>query len=166
MIYYTSFKIHSLKKVFLIAKINDKICGISFSADKRQFVKFLKRQFNGEIVYSSEEFVKESRQLIEYFKGTRKTFSLRFTLSGTDFQRMVCRQIAKIGYGETLSYSDIAKRINNRNAVRAVGNACGKNPIPIIIPCRRVIAKNDSIGGFGGGISLKRKLLNLEKGIH
>lgn len=166
MIYYTSFRIPSLKKVFLISKVNDKICGISLSADKRQFVKFLKRQFKDEIVYTKRKFKKESQQLREYFNGTRKRFGLRFTLSGTDFQKMVWRQIAKIGYGKTLSYSDIAKRINNRNAVRAVGSACGKNPIPIIIPCHRVISKDDSIGGFGGGISLKKKLLNLEKGDH
>lgn len=166
MIYYSTLRIPLLKRIFLIAKVNNKICGISLSSNKRKFVKYLKGQFKDEIVYTNEKFEKESQQLMEYFKGVRKKFNLRITLYGTDFQRRVWKQIAKIKYGRTLSYSDIAQRINNEIAVRAVGNACGKNPIPIIIPCHRVIAKDGSIGGFGGGISLKKKMLNLEKGIY
>jgi O-6-methylguanine DNA methyltransferase len=164
MIFYSTLKVPLLKRVFLIAKLNNTVCGISLSANKREFVKLLRKQFKDEIVYTEGKFERETRQLTEYFKGARKKFNLKITLHGSNFQRRVWEQISKIQYGRTLSYSDIAKRINNKNAIRAVGNACGKNPIPIIIPCHRVIAKDDSIGGFRGGIGLKMKMLDLEKG--
>ena len=83
-------------------------------------------------------------------------------MKGTDFQKNVWRAIAKIGYGKTASYYDIAVSIKNPNALRAVGTACGKNPLPIVIPCHRVISKDGGIGGFGGGVSLKKRMLKIE----
>ncbi|MFH1942641.1 MAG: methylated-DNA--[protein]-cysteine S-methyltransferase, partial [bacterium] len=102
-------------------------------------------------------------QLLEYFNGTRKVFSLPIDLRGTDFQKSVWEAVRKVPYGQTRSYGDIAKAIGNPRASRAVGAANGANPIPIIIPCHRIIGSDGSITGFGGGIPLKQKLLNLEK---
>lgn len=105
---------------------------------------------------------KTIKQLDEYFLGKRKQFDLRLTFQGTEFQRKVWVQLSKIPFGETVSYRDIAKRIQNPRAVRAVGSANGKNPFSIIVPCHRVIAADGSIGGYGGGIAVKQKLLALE----
>ena len=103
------------------------------------------------------------QQLDEYFAGKRKAFDIELKVTGTDFQRQVWQQLRKIPYGKTASYSDIAKRINNPNAVRAVGSANGKNPFCIIVPCHRVIAADGSIGGYAGGVEAKRKLLEIER---
>lgn len=103
------------------------------------------------------------RQLDEYFAGKSKEFDLPFFATGTPFQLMVWEELLKIPYGQTLSYGDIARLIDKPGAARAVGNALGANPISIIIPCHRVIASDGSLGGFGGGIPIKRYLLSLEK---
>ncbi|WP_027632760.1 methylated-DNA--[protein]-cysteine S-methyltransferase [Clostridium hydrogeniformans] len=102
-------------------------------------------------------------QLNEYFNGSRKEFNLRFSLSGTDFQKNVWNELLKIPYGETLSYKDLAIRIGNEKSVRAVGSANGKNKIWIIVPCHRVIGVNGSLNGYAGGIDRKQWLLNHEK---
>jgi methylated-DNA-[protein]-cysteine S-methyltransferase len=102
------------------------------------------------------------QQLREYFAGERKTFSLTLHPEGTDFQRVVWSELQKIRYGETISYKQLAERIGKPKAVRAVGAANGSNPIPIIIPCHRVIGNDGSLTGFGGGLPLKKQLLELE----
>jgi len=102
------------------------------------------------------------RQLGEYFAGERKTFSLKLIPDGTDFQRAVWSELRKIPYGDTISYKELADRIGKPKAVRAVGAANGANPIPIIIPCHRVIGNDGSLTGFGGGLPLKKRLLELE----
>lgn len=104
------------------------------------------------------------RQLGEYFDGRRKTFELKLTFAGTDFQQQVWRALLTIPYGETRSYSEIARQIGSPDAVRAVGAANGRNPISIVAPCHRVIGANGSLTGFAGGIETKRRLLALEKG--
>jgi methylated-DNA-[protein]-cysteine S-methyltransferase len=101
-------------------------------------------------------------QLKEYFAGRRKTFEIPFDLKGTPFQRKVWGMLCKIPFGETWSYSDVARRIKNPKAVRAVGSANGKNPVCILIPCHRVIAADGTIGGYSGGIHIKEHLLKLE----
>lgn len=101
-------------------------------------------------------------QLREYFAGERKTFSLTLIPEGTEFQRAVWSELRKIPYGETISYKELADRIGKPKAVRAVGAANGANPIPIIIPCHRVIGNDGSLTGFGGGLPLKKRLLELE----
>ena len=105
------------------------------------------------------------RQLQEYFHGKRKKFSLPLHLNGTSFQKKVWRTIDKIPYGKTRSYQWVAREIGKPKASRAVGNALGANPIPIIIPCHRVIKKNGEIGGYSGGHGLKKKLLEHERNI-
>ena len=102
------------------------------------------------------------RQLDDYFSGKRLEFDLPLRPQGTPFQQSVWAQLVQIPYGETISYGELASRIGNRNASRAVGAANGANPIAIIIPCHRVIGADRSMTGFGGGIDLKRKLLNHE----
>ena len=104
------------------------------------------------------------KQLDSYFAGKRKTFAVPLMLRGTAFQTRVWSALTKIPYGETKSYSAIAAVIGSPKAVRAVGAANGRNPIPIIIPCHRVIGANGSLTGFGGGMDRKELLLDLEKG--
>jgi methylated-DNA-[protein]-cysteine S-methyltransferase len=102
------------------------------------------------------------RQLKTYFEGRLTDFDLPLILDGTDFQLLVWSNLLKIPYGKTVSYGEIAKRIGSPDAARAVGLANGSNPIPIIIPCHRVIGSNGDLTGFGGGLPIKKKLLALE----
>ena len=104
-----------------------------------------------------------ARQLLEYFAGERQSFQLSLSAEGTEFQRQVWSELCNIPFGELCSYRDIAERIGNRKAVRAVGAANGKNPIPIIVPCHRVIGSDGSLTGFGGGLAAKQQLLQLEQ---
>jgi methylated-DNA-[protein]-cysteine S-methyltransferase len=161
MIYYYPIKLDSIKKTFLVAKNKDGICSISFSADEKKFVKSLELYLGDEVKKSKPKLTAELKQITDYFKGKRKSFNMRVFLRGTAFQTKVWLEIAKIPFGKTITYSELAKRVKSKNAVRAVGSACGKNPVPIVIPCHRVLAKN-SIGGFGGGVGLKKKMLALE----
>ena len=103
------------------------------------------------------------RQLEEYFAGERREFSLALKADGTEFQQRVWRALRGIPFGVTASYGDIAKRIGNPKAVRAVGLANGRNPISIIVPCHRVIGADGSLTGYGGGVERKRFLLALEQ---
>lgn len=101
-------------------------------------------------------------QLEEYFAGARSEFDLPFDLEGTAFQKQVWKALTTIPYGKTKSYQDIARKINNGKACRAVGSANGKNPLCIVIPCHRVIASDGSLGGYSAGLKLKEKLMQLE----
>jgi methylated-DNA-[protein]-cysteine S-methyltransferase len=102
------------------------------------------------------------RQLRAYFAGQLRHFDLLLDLRGTDFQRRVWRELERIPYGETRSYRQIAEAIGAPRAVRAVGAANGANPIPIVVPCHRVIGANGKLVGYGGGLPLKKRLLQLE----
>ncbi|CDE23966.1 methylated-DNA--protein-cysteine methyltransferase [Amedibacillus dolichus CAG:375] len=105
------------------------------------------------------------RQLQEYFDGLRKEFTLPLVLEGTAFQKKVWTALCKIPYGETRSYQDIARMIDQPKACRAVGMANNRNPIVIVIPCHRVIGKNKTLVGYGGGLKRKEYLLKLEKNV-
>jgi methylated-DNA-[protein]-cysteine S-methyltransferase len=107
-------------------------------------------------------FKEAIRQLGAYFEGKLKDFDLPLVLNGTEFQLLVWNNLRKIPYGETVSYGQLARRIGSPEAARAVGLANGSNPIPIIIPCHRVIGSNGDLAGFGGGLPVKKKLLALE----
>ncbi|MCA9505201.1 MAG: methylated-DNA--[protein]-cysteine S-methyltransferase [Myxococcota bacterium] len=104
-------------------------------------------------------------QLLEYTEGARREFEIDLDLRATPFQRAVYGQVAKIGWGETLSYSDIAESIGRPTAVRAVGAANGANPIPLVIPCHRVIARGGALQGYAGGLELKARLLAMEQAL-
>jgi len=112
---------------------------------------------------ADRSFADAAKQLREYFAGKRQAFDLRLAPTGTRFQRAVLEALQRIPYGETRSYADIAEAVGNPRAVRAVGAANGRNPLPIVIPCHRVIGSNGSLTGFGGGIETKRFLLDLER---
>jgi methylated-DNA-[protein]-cysteine S-methyltransferase len=103
------------------------------------------------------------RQLRAYFAGDLETFDLPLAPQGTPFQQTVWSELLNVPYGETISYGQLATRIGNPNASRAVGLANGSNPIPIIIPCHRVIGSNGKLTGYGGGLPIKEKLLALER---
>jgi methylated-DNA-[protein]-cysteine S-methyltransferase len=102
-------------------------------------------------------------QLDEYFAGRRRTFDLALGPRGTEFQRSVWFGLADIPYGETISYAELAQWVGRPTAFRAVGQANGANPLPIVLPCHRVVASGGGIGGYGGGLDLKRSLLDLEQ---
>ena len=102
------------------------------------------------------------RQLTAYFAGRLRVFDLPLAPNGTEFQRRVWTELTKIPFGATISYADLARRVRNVAAVRAVGAANGRNPIPIIVPCHRVIGSDGSLTGFGGGLSRKQWLLRHE----
>jgi len=101
-------------------------------------------------------------QLLEYLEGKRQVFDLPLDLRGTPFQARVYEAVARIPYGRTRSYAQIAEEVGQPKAVRAVGSANGANPIPLIVPCHRVIASDGRLGGYGGGLPLKAKLLAME----
>ena len=113
-------------------------------------------------VQDDRPFVETARQLDEYFAGRRRQFDLDLAPAGTPFQRSVWHALQEIPYGETRSYAEIAACIDRPRAVRAVGAANGQNPLPIVIPCHRVIGSNGDLTGFGGGLEMKRRLLQLE----
>jgi methylated-DNA-[protein]-cysteine S-methyltransferase len=102
-------------------------------------------------------------QLGDYFSGKLTEFDLTFEMIGTDFQQQVWQELCRIPYGKTISYGDLARRIGNPKAVRAVGLANGKNPLWLVVPCHRVIGSDGSMTGYGGGIKRKRWLLEFEK---
>ncbi|HEU4480833.1 MAG TPA: methylated-DNA--[protein]-cysteine S-methyltransferase [Actinomycetota bacterium] len=101
-------------------------------------------------------------QLDAYWSGSLRTFEIPFALTGTPFQERVWRALADIPYGETISYGELARRVDSPRAVRAVGRANGSNPLPLILPCHRVIGANGSLTGYGGGLERKEHLLRLE----
>ncbi|TWT17857.1 methylated-DNA--[protein]-cysteine S-methyltransferase [Luteimonas marina] len=105
---------------------------------------------------------KAGRQLDEYFAGKRRAFDLPLSPHGTEFQRKVWSTLATIPYGETISYAQLAARVGRSSATRAVGAANGRNPLPIVLPCHRVIGADGSLTGFGGGLPTKQFLLKLE----
>ncbi|MBZ0202366.1 MAG: methylated-DNA--[protein]-cysteine S-methyltransferase [Ignavibacteria bacterium] len=163
MIYFTDFYVPLLKRTFWIAKGDKGICYVDLNNKPVAFKKLLSESFDDDISQSKAKLKKEVSQILEYFAGKRKNFDLRVFLTGTFFQTKVWVALSKVKYGKTISYSELAELAGNKNAVRAAATCCALNPVPIIIPCQRVIAKDGSIGGFGGGVPMKRKMLELER---
>ncbi|MDX1518155.1 MAG: methylated-DNA--[protein]-cysteine S-methyltransferase [Woeseiaceae bacterium] len=122
----------------------------------------MRREPEPDWIYKEKPFAEAIRQLHEYFDGERQEFDLPLRLNGTEFQMLVLEELRRIPYGQTTSYGDIAARIGRPKAVRAVGAANGRNPIPIIVPCHRVIGAGGDLTGFGGGLGTKEALLRLE----
>lgn len=146
------------------------ICQLYLVATEKGLQGAYFRKINAPIVQSLEGndsrrliLRKAVQQLEEYFSGQRKEFDLSYDVDGTEFQKKVWNQLRKIPYGQTKSYRDVAHSIGNEKAVRAVGTANGRNPLSIFVPCHRVIAADGTLGGYGGGLPLKTKLLELEK---
>jgi len=110
-------------------------------------------------------FADTVKQIKEYLRGKRTKFNIKINPQGTDFQKKVWAELRKIPYGKLCSYQDIAKAIENHKACRAVGMANSKNPIPLIIPCNRVIGANGKLTGFAHGLTIKEKLIKLEQAV-
>lgn len=126
----------------------------------------LQKGLNATFVEQDDEILKKTRkQLDEYFNMERKEFTIPLVTVGTHFQKSVWEGLLQIPYGTTSSYLQLAKNINNEKAVRAVANANGANAIAIIIPCHRIIGTNGTLTGFGGGLALKKRLLELEQNL-
>lgn len=132
--------------------------GVHLKKQRVPLVKSLKSE-SPEVKILSESV----RQMNEYLDGKRKSFDLPMDIEGTEFQKRVWKELSRIPFGKTCSYSDVAKKIKNEKAVRAVGSANGKNPLCIIVPCHRVIAADGTLGGYSGGLKFKSKLLELER---
>lgn len=150
-----------------IACIDEGVCYVAFGSIgevewkvKRWADKHL---VYDDIVHDTERTAEPIQQLQEYFSGERRTFTVQLCLKGTSFQKQVWQALQNIGYGETCSYKNIAEAIGNPKAVRAVGSSNGKNPVSIFIPCHRVIGSNGGLVGYGGGLSNKKILLELEQ---
>lgn len=141
------------------------ICLLEFDDRKNinaQFTKLLKST-SGEFAEEESSFFPQLRtELAEYFEGKRTEFTFPLDMIGTDFQKQVWTELLKIPYGKTISYLQLAKRMGDTNAVRAVANANGLNKIAIIVPCHRVIGTDGSLVGYAGGLVRKRKLLDIE----
>lgn len=141
----------------LLAASDTGLHAIEFSASKHPVKRGLDwREGNHHVLH------KAHMQLREYFAGERHRFDLPLAPIGTEFQRTVWYTLATIPYGETLSYAQLAMRVGRPTATRAVGAANGRNPLPIVLPCHRVIGADGSLTGFGGGLPTKRFLLELE----
>lgn len=136
-----------------IAEENNKITDVLFENDKLE---------DKYIINETEVLRDAALQLEEYFQGNRKIFSLNLEPQGTEFMKKVWKELCNIPYGKTVCYKDIAIAIGNEKACRAIGMANNKNPIPIFIPCHRVIGKNGNMVGYSSGIDIKVKLLELE----
>ncbi|ABO46648.1 methylated-DNA--[protein]-cysteine S-methyltransferase [Francisella tularensis] len=129
-------------------------------------IEKLLKIYNAKISFNADNITNQTKdQLNKYFKRELKSFSVPLRLTGTDFQKQVWRELIKIPYGETISYRKEATNIGKPTAFRAVANANGKNLLPIIIPCHRVINTNGKLGGYTGGLYKKEFLLNLEHSI-
>jgi len=153
-IYYTTFQ--SPVGRLLLAGYANALRGVSFESSKHTTSP------QPGWKQSRAAFPEVIRQLKGYFRGELKEFDLPLVMEGTDFQLRVWNALRAIPYGQTVSYAQLAGRIGNPKAVRAVGLANGHNPIPIIVPCHRVIGSDGSLTGFGGGLSTKKMLLELE----
>ena len=148
-----------------IAKTIRGVCLVTLSKiSEIKFQSLLRKRYQKEVIRDDKRLKNVVHELSSYFNGHRVNFKSTLDISiGTEFQRKVWGKISEIPYGELRSYKWIADGIGNPHAVRAVGNAVGKNPVPPIIPCHRVIRSDGNLGGFSSGIALKKRLLKLEK---
>jgi O-6-methylguanine DNA methyltransferase len=148
---------------FWIARSERGICRIEFNHAESEFRTELARIWPlAALVKDEAALQKPLAELEEYFAGRRKKFTFPLAPEGTAFQQKVWQAVSAIPFGQVATYQNIAKKIGKSKAVRAVGHANGSNPLPIVIPCHRVIGSNGDLCGYGGGIEVKRKLLQLE----
>jgi O-6-methylguanine DNA methyltransferase len=161
-IYYSSFNSPLLRKVF-VASTKRGVCMVDFLKTEKTFLKELRERFSGKIITDDQKNRNVLNQLKKYLKGGLQRFDCKLDFKGTQFQKKVWSALAKIPYGQTRSYKEIAQAIGHPKAFRAVGNANGQNSIPLIVPCHRVIESNGGLGGFGHGVKVKKQLLDFEK---
>jgi O-6-methylguanine DNA methyltransferase len=159
--FYTAFD-SPIGKIFLALTENG-LCAVGIGEKEAEFIRLLRGTYNIMPVKNAAAFKGLVRLLKRYLNGERIKIDIPFDLQGTLFEKKVWKALLKIPYSKTKSYGEIAREIGLPKGARAVGNACGKNPVPIIIPCHRVIAGNGGLGGYTGGIRIKKKLLKIEK---
>lgn len=155
----------------LLAGTENGLCLIEFGwlthkSAEQNVMKWTGRRYPSVRLQPNGEMLSEAAdQLQEYFAGNRRRFDLKLDLQGTSFQVKVWRALLEISYGETRSYRQVAEAIGFPKAVRAVGGANNRNPLPIVVPCHRVIGSDGTLTGYGGGLSIKEHLLSLERGV-
>jgi len=150
----------------ILGSFHGKLCLLDFVKGKTRGTveDRMRRVLDAELVERDDEILEKTRtQLDEYLKGCRTEFDIPLLMVGTDFQESVWNALLKVPYGATSTYLQLAKDVGNERAVRAVGNAMAANPISIIVPCHRVVGSDGELVGYGGGLSLKRRLLTLEQ---
>ncbi len=149
----------------ILGSFEDKLCILDFRYRKMRNAvdNRIQNGLSAEFIEKDDDILKEAKiQIDEYLEGRRKKFEIPILMVGTDFQRQVWKELINIKYGETASYLDLAKRMGNEKAVRAVASANGANAIGLIIPCHRIIESNGGLGGYGGGLPVKKRLLKIE----
>lgn len=162
VIFFTSFHSDYLRKDIFIASTTKGVCRISMG-DESTFIQDIKERYPGyRYIKNDKYFSHILQELNRYFQGKSVNFSASLDLSGTPFQKKIWKRIKEIPYGRTASYKEVAISAGKASSSRAAGGACGKNPVPIIIPCHRVIYSSGKPGGYSGGIEIKEKLLRLE----
>ncbi|MGL1930909.1 MAG: methylated-DNA--[protein]-cysteine S-methyltransferase [Desulfotalea sp.] len=157
MLYYTTFKTMFCDIILVGDSDGIQQLHLDTGEGKRQF------SINQDWQRDDTMFAKAKEQIKSYCRGELKQFSIPIKLQGTEFQKKVWRALCEIPSGETRTYGEIAKYIGSKNGGRAVGNANSKNPIPLLVPCHRVIGANGKLTGFAHGLTIKRKLLAFEK---
>jgi len=149
----------------ILGSFENKLCILDFRYRKMRSTvdKRIKEWLQAEFIEQDDKVLQKTRkQIDEYLVGKRKKFEIPIVMIGSDFQRQVWKELMNVKYGETASYLDLAKRIGNQKAVRAVASANGANSIGLIIPCHRIIETNGGLGGYGGGLPVKKRLLKIE----
>jgi methylated-DNA-[protein]-cysteine S-methyltransferase len=161
-LYYATFK--SPIGEILATRTEQGLNFVSFPKSTwERFISALEKDKDITLIEDNKKFSNLKNNLKAYFAGNRVQFKEDFDLKGgTDFQKKVWKAMQKIPFGQTRSYGWLAKQVGGKNKARAVGGACGSNPLPILIPCHRVIREDGGLGGYGGGLNLKRKLLKIE----
>ncbi len=149
----------------MVGAYGDRLCLCDWTANKRREAidRRIQRRLNSGYEDGNSEVIERAiGELDEYFAGVRRSFDIPLVFSGSEFQCAVWRELMKIPYGTTISYGELARRINKPMAARAVAAANATNPISIIVPCHRVIGSNHTLTGYGGGLVAKKSLLDLE----
>lgn len=145
----------------MVAETDAGICALSIADDEESLLESLRKEYGKADLVRSDLVKERMDAVLDYFKG--QLLNLPVAVRGTDFQRRVWAAIMSIPYGETRTYNDIADSIGKPRAYRAVANACASNPVPLIVPCHRVVRKDGGMGGYALGVERKRFLLNMEK---
>lgn len=148
--------------VIFVAAMAGGVAELSINADEASFLTRMRAKYGYQIIEMRRPFFELSEKLDVYFDGLPVDFAIPVRLSGSAFETSVWNALRRIPWGRTVSYADVALMIGRPRAARAVGNACGRNPLPIIIPCHRVICADGRLGGYTGGIEIKKKLLRIE----
>ena len=142
------------------------ICMLSLREESDEaFVTSLMKRYRVVPERDDERFSRLSDELAGYFDGTRRKFTVRLDVMGTGFQRRIWAELLNVGYGEVRSYRELGEAAGSPKAAQAVGRAMGANPIPLIIPCHRIIASDGTLGGYAYGLEMKKRLLKLERAL-